>query len=75
MGGNGGVVWAEQRVPSGITSVLIGATPLWMVLFDAIRPGGRSRIANDLLGTLLGFSGIVFLIQPFEGIVAAVRLI
>jgi drug/metabolite transporter (DMT)-like permease len=66
MGGNGGVVWAEQRVPSGITSVLIGATPLWMVLLDAIRPGGTRPQTKTMLGTLLGFSGIIFLIGPFE---------
>lgn len=66
MGGNGGVVWAEQRVPSGIASVLIGATPLWMVLLDAIRPGGNRPQTKTMLGTLLGFSGIIFLIGPFE---------
>ncbi|HSQ25632.1 MAG TPA: EamA family transporter [Anaerolineales bacterium] len=66
MGGNGGVVWAEQRVPSGIASVLIGATPLWMVLLDAIRPGGTRPETKTMLGTLLGFSGIIFLIGPFE---------
>lgn len=66
LGGNGGVVWAEQRVSSGITSVLIGATPLWMVLLDAIRPGGTRPQTKTILGVILGFSGIFFLIGPFE---------
>lgn len=66
VGGNGGVVWAEQRVPSGIASVMIGATPLWMVLLDAIRPGGTRPQTKTMLGTLMGFTGIVLLIGPFE---------
>src|SRR5512133_4117381 len=37
-GGNGSVVWAEQRVPSGLTAVLIATVPLWMVLIDWLRP-------------------------------------
>lgn len=66
LGGNGGVVWAEQRVPSGIASVLIGATPLWMVLLDAIRPGGNRPNTRTLAGVLLGFAGIVYMISPFN---------
>jgi drug/metabolite transporter (DMT)-like permease len=66
LGGNGGVVWAEQRVPSGVASVLIGATPLWMVLLDAIRPGGSRPNARTLVGVLLGFAGIIWMIGPFD---------
>src|SRR5262245_23412915 len=32
LGGNGGVVWAEQRVPSGLAALLIATVPLWMAL-------------------------------------------
>src|SRR5687767_14966025 len=31
LGGNGGVSWAEQRVPSGLASLFIATVPLWMV--------------------------------------------
>ena len=41
LGGNGGVVWAEQRVASGITALLIGSVPLWMAMIDALRPAGQ----------------------------------
>src|SRR3990170_5093626 len=34
LGGNGGVVWAEQYVPSGLTAVLITTVPLWMALLE-----------------------------------------
>src|SRR6266850_5903610 len=31
IGGNGGVVWAETRVPSGLTALLIATEPFWIV--------------------------------------------
>src|SRR5471030_42771 len=34
LGGNGLLSWAEQRVPSGVSALLIGSVPLWMVLLE-----------------------------------------
>src|SRR5438128_8931962 len=34
--GNGGVVWAEQTVPSGLTALLVATVPFWMVGIDAV---------------------------------------
>ena len=47
--GNGGVVWGEQFLSSGLTAVLIGTTPFWMVSVDAMFPGGDAdaRAAVD----------------------------
>jgi len=61
---NGGVTWAEQWVPSGITSLLVCTAPLWMValdwlLFDGERPG--PAIAA---GLLVGLLGVVLLVGP-----------
>jgi drug/metabolite transporter (DMT)-like permease len=64
LGGNGGVVWAEQRVASGIAALMVGSAPLWMVLIDALRPGGQRPGWQTLAGVLVGFSGIVLLIDP-----------
>lgn len=66
LGGNGGVVWAEQYVPSGLAAILIGATPFWMVLLDAIRPNGNRPNVRTVLGVVLGFGGIVFMINPMS---------
>ena len=65
LGGNGGVVWAEQRVPSGITALLVGCTPLWMVLLNSLH---RRRRPTWLVitGVLLGLAGIVLLVGPAE---------
>src|ERR1700712_1855980 len=32
--GNGAVAWAEQRVSSGLTSLLVATMPLWLVLAE-----------------------------------------
>jgi len=64
LGGNGCVVWAEQRVPSGVTSLLVATAPLWMVLADLILPLGRRPSPWVLVGVLLGLGGAVVLIGP-----------
>jgi drug/metabolite transporter (DMT)-like permease len=77
-GGNGAVVWAEQTVPSGMVALLIGTTPLWIVLLDYLRPwrlfGVETQFARPrplaLLGVVIGFVGVAFLVlggNPIEG--------
>jgi drug/metabolite transporter (DMT)-like permease len=60
--GNGGVVWAAQFIPSSLSALLVATVPLWMVLLDAIRPGGSSPGIRPLCGILLGFTGALVLI-------------
>ena len=66
VGGNGGVMWAEQRVPSGIAALMIASVPLWMVLLDSLRPGGRRPNSLVIVGVLAGFAGILILIGPSQ---------
>jgi drug/metabolite transporter (DMT)-like permease len=66
MGGNGMVAWAEQRLVSGIAALLVGSAPLWMVLIDSLRPGGKRPSWQTLLGVLVGFGGIALLVGPGE---------
>lgn len=61
VGGNGGVVWAERTVPSGVVALIIALVPLWMALFDRIalrRPLG----ARTVIGLVLGFGGTALLV-------------
>ena len=62
--GNGGVVWAEQSVPSGLTAVLIATSPFWMVAVERMVAGAGSVHARQWLGLSLGFAGIVLLVWP-----------
>ena len=62
--GNGGVVWGEQYVPSGLTAVLIATSPFWMVSVDAMVSGGGALSARRWVGLAVGFAGIVALVWP-----------
>ncbi len=65
LGGNGLLAWAEQIIPSGIASLFIGATPLWMALLDTLRPGGIRLSWLTWAGVLAGFAGIALLANPW----------
>ena len=62
VGGNGGVVWAEQVLPSSVTALLISTVPIWIVLLDWLRPGGNVPTLPTIGGLLLGFAGVALLV-------------
>jgi drug/metabolite transporter (DMT)-like permease len=64
LGGNGAVVWAEQKVPSGLSALLIATEPLWIVLLDWLRPDGVRPSGRTTIGLVLGFFGMVLLVGP-----------
>jgi drug/metabolite transporter (DMT)-like permease len=66
IGGNGGVVWAETRVASGLAALLIATEPFWIVLLDWLRPGGRRPGLAVAAGLLFGFIGVGLLVSPFD---------
>ena len=59
IGGNGGVVFAEQWVASGLAALGIAAVPLWAALFGGLFGRWPNRV--ELLGLGLGFIGVVLL--------------
>ena len=63
LGGNGGVVWAEQRVASGVAALLVATVPLWIVLLEWMRGGRRPGLATAG-GVLLGLAGLALLVEP-----------
>ena len=66
LGGNGGVVFAERTIPSGITALLIGMGPLFIVLTEWAWPGGTRPSAVTMGAMLLGFAGVAWLAAPWE---------
>jgi drug/metabolite transporter (DMT)-like permease len=62
--GNGGVVWAEQYVASGLTAVIIAMVPFWNVLVDMLLKTGERPDRRTLIGLTIGFAGIVVLVWP-----------
>ncbi len=57
--GNGGVVFAEQWVSTGLAALALGAIPLWAALFSGLFGRWPTRI--EWFGLGLGFAGIVLL--------------
>ncbi len=69
LGGNGGVVWSEQRVASGLAALLVATVPLWVVGFEALGLGGavaghRLPAPRVLVGVGLGLLGVALLVGP-----------
>jgi drug/metabolite transporter (DMT)-like permease len=58
-GGNGGVVFSEQWVASGLAALGIAAVPLWTVIFFGLW--GRWPKRMEWLGLAVGFAGVVIL--------------
>ncbi|MGH7635373.1 MAG: EamA family transporter, partial [Gemmatimonadaceae bacterium] len=61
--GNAIVFWAETRMPTGMTALLVATEPLWVVLLLWLQ--GRARPGPRVLGAILaGFVGLVVLVGP-----------
>jgi drug/metabolite transporter (DMT)-like permease len=65
LGGNGAVVWAETRVPSGLTALLVAMVPIWMLVLEMHpRLGGKRPRAAVVAGLVLGLAGLALLVAP-----------
>ena len=62
LGGNGLVSLGERTVPSGLTALLVAATPLSIVILRRIS-GDRPRLMT-WAGVLVGIAGLVVLVAP-----------
>ncbi len=59
LGGNGGVVLAEQWVSSGLASLVVAIVPLWMLFFS--RLAGHRSSRREWAGIALGLAGVALL--------------
>jgi drug/metabolite transporter (DMT)-like permease len=64
LGGNGLVVWSEQRIPSGVAALLVGTVPCFMVLLDWLRANGQRPTGRVVAGLALGLLGLLWLVGP-----------
>ena len=74
LGGNGMVSWSEQKVPSGIATLVVSLGPLFIVLLDwAVLSFGRDKTQGTqptfatFLGVSLGIAGLLVLVGPQLG--------
>ena len=62
--GNGGVVFAEQWVSSGLAAVLVATAPFWMAGVEACLRDGERLTRTAAVGLAIGFGGILVLVWP-----------
>jgi len=57
----GGIIWAEQSLPSAIVAIMVSANPIWFVALD--KGNWKVNLSNrsTLAGLIIGFSGVVLL--------------
>jgi drug/metabolite transporter (DMT)-like permease len=63
VGGNGLITFALDNVPSGVTAVLVAATPLWVALMEFAWPKGDRLSGRGWLGLVVGLAGVVLLLE------------
>lgn len=62
LGGNGGVVWAQHYIPSGLAALLVAVEPLWIVLLNWLYLKAERPNLKVISGLILGFIGLWLLI-------------
>jgi drug/metabolite transporter (DMT)-like permease len=63
-GGNVGLVYAEETIPSGLASLFLAVIPLYVALIEMFLPGGEPLPPRGWLGMALGFAGLAALVWP-----------
>ena len=67
LGGNGLVVLAELRIPSGMAAVLIATEPIWIVVILAVLNRHRPTVLV-IAGLVAGIVGVAILLVPVQGL-------
>lgn len=63
VGGNGLLMWAEQRANSGFAALVLATTPIWVAIMEAIL---SKKLPSALLviSLISSFGGLFFLVAP-----------
>ncbi|HLJ94024.1 MAG TPA: EamA family transporter [Gemmataceae bacterium] len=64
VGGNGLITVGEKFVASGVASVLVATTPLWMALLEMLWPWGERLRGRGWVGLFIGLAGVLLLLAP-----------
>ena len=64
VGGNGGLAWAEQYVPTGFAALIVAVTPIWFLVLETFFFRGDRMSRRGLIGLAMGIVGIAILVWP-----------
>ena len=64
VGGNFGLAWAEQWVPTGFAALIVAVTPIWFLLLERFVFRGDRVSSRGLAGVALGIAGVAVLFWP-----------
>lgn len=67
---NACVFLAQRTVSSSLTAVLLAIMPLWVALFEAVRPRGDRPSRAAVVGLAIGFLGTALLVTGRGGLLA-----
>jgi drug/metabolite transporter (DMT)-like permease len=63
IGGNGMVTWSEHHANSGYAALIVGSTPIWPVIMEAIIDREPPSLLL-VLSLVVGFIGLAVLVRP-----------
>jgi drug/metabolite transporter (DMT)-like permease len=62
--GTGCLAFAEQSIPSGLSALMLGASPFWLVGIEALMPKGAPLHKPTIAAMLVGVAGLALLVAP-----------
>jgi drug/metabolite transporter (DMT)-like permease len=65
LGANGGVVWAEQHVASGVAALIIAGVPIWMAVIASVLGEERLRL-RTVAALVVGLGGTALLVRSVD---------
>jgi drug/metabolite transporter (DMT)-like permease len=63
-GGNIGLVWSVEYLPSGLAALIVAVVPLYVAIIEILSPGGDRLRKQGYFGLALGFCAMVALLWP-----------
>jgi len=61
LGGNGGTIWSQTRLPSSVTAVMVGLVPAWVTALQWLATGERPTTVR-LAALAIGVLGVALLV-------------
>ncbi len=59
---NAVLTWVEQKTPSALASLVVAATPFWMILLNRLLVRGTRLTVPLLAGLVFGFAGVAVIV-------------